>query len=134
MVNANRKVHWPQIQTACLVSQSFATLWSVAHQAPQSMGFSRQEYWCGLPFPSPDDFPDLGIEPESSVSPALQADSLPAEPLGKLSVHSRHGVFQLLSVSSLDLLCLSIVGEKDPYFSGLMRNFVSIICFKILIV
>ena len=51
-----------------------ATLWTVAHQAPLSMGFPRQEYWSGLPFPSPEDLPDLGIEP---TSPALQADSLP---------------------------------------------------------
>ena len=44
------------------------------------MGFSRQEYWSGLPFPSPEDLPDLGIEPGS---PALQADDLPSEPSGK---------------------------------------------------
>ena len=41
------------------------TPWTVAHQAPPSMGFSRQEYWSGLPFPSPGDLPDLGIEPWS---------------------------------------------------------------------
>ena len=52
----------------------------VAHQAPLFMGFSRQEYWSGQPFPSPGDIPDLRIEPGS---PALQADSLPFEPLGK---------------------------------------------------
>ena len=50
----------------------FATPWAVAHQAPPSMEFSRQEYWSGLPFPSPRDLPDSGIEP---VSPALQADA-----------------------------------------------------------
>ena len=49
------------------------TPWTVAHQAPLSMGFSRQEYWRGLPFPSPGDLPDLGNEPRS---PALQVDSL----------------------------------------------------------
>ena len=43
----------------------FATLWTVAHQSPPSMGFSRQEYWSGLPFPSPGDLPDPGIEPSS---------------------------------------------------------------------
>ena len=47
-----------------------------AHQAPASMGFSRQEYWSGLPFPSPWDLPDLDIKPMSPVSPALQVDSL----------------------------------------------------------
>ena len=54
----------------------FATLWTVAHQAPQSMGFSRQEYWSGLPFPSPGDLSNPGIEPRS---PALQADALTSE-------------------------------------------------------
>ena len=58
----------------------FATPWTVARQAPLSMGFSRQEYWSGLPFPSPGDLPDPGIEP---ASPALQADSLLSEPPGK---------------------------------------------------
>ena len=52
--------------------QLFATPWTAAHQAPLSMGFSRQEYWSGLPFPSPEDLPDPGIEPRS---PALQADA-----------------------------------------------------------
>ena len=58
----------------------FATPWTVAYQAPPSMGFSRQEYWSGLPFPSPGDLPDSRIEPGS---PALQADALPSDPLGK---------------------------------------------------
>ena len=58
----------------------FATLWTVARQAPLSMGFSRQEYWSGLSFPSPGDLPHPGIE---AGSPALQADSLPSEPPGK---------------------------------------------------
>ena len=53
--------------------QLFVTPWAVAYQAPPSMGFSRQEYWCGLPFPSPGDLPYPGIEPGS---PALQADAL----------------------------------------------------------
>ena len=55
----------------------FATPWTVAHQAPPSMGFSRQEYWSGLPFPSPGDLPDPGIEPRS---PSLQADALTSGP------------------------------------------------------
>ena len=58
----------------------FATPWTVAHQAPLSMGFSRQEYWSGLPFPSPGDLPIPGIEP---MSPELQADALTSEPSGK---------------------------------------------------
>ena len=67
----------------CLVTQLCLTLcdpWTVDHQAPLSMGFSRQEYWSGLPFPSPGDLPNPGIEPRS---PAMQADSLPSEPPGK---------------------------------------------------
>ena len=58
--------------------QLFETLWTVACQAPLFMGFPRQEYWNGLPFPSPGDLPDPGIKPTSPVSPVLQADSLPA--------------------------------------------------------
>ena len=60
--------------------QLFATPWTVAYQAPPFMEFSRQEYWSGLPFPSPGDLPEPGIEPGS---PALQADALPSEPPGK---------------------------------------------------
>ena len=60
--------------------QLFATPWTVAYQASPSMGFSRQEYWDGLPFPSPGDLPDPGIEPRS---PTLEADALTSEPPGK---------------------------------------------------
>ena len=58
----------------------FATPWTVACQAPLYMGFSRREYWSGLPFPSPGDLPNQGIEPGF---PTWQADSLPSEPPGK---------------------------------------------------
>ena len=61
----------------------FANPWTVAYQGPPSMGFSRQEYWSGLPFPSPGDLPNPGIEPRS---PALQADALPSEPPGNWEV------------------------------------------------
>ena len=61
--------------------QLFVTTRTVAHQAPPlSVGFRRQDYWSGLPFPSPEGLPNPGIEPRS---PALQADSLPSEPPGK---------------------------------------------------
>ena len=60
--------------------QLFDTLWTVAYHAPPSMEFSRQEYRSGLPFPSPGDLPDSGMELRS---PALQADALPSEPPGK---------------------------------------------------
>ena len=58
----------------------FATPWTIAYQAPPSMGFSRQEYWSGLSFPSPGHLPNPGIEHRS---PALQTDTLPSEPPGK---------------------------------------------------
>ena len=61
----------------------FVTPWTIAYQAPLSMGFSRQEYWSGLLFPSPGNLPDPGIEPGS---PALQADSLLTGPPGKTSL------------------------------------------------
>ena len=66
--------------TRSIVSNSFETPWTVAHQAPLSMEFSRQELWCGLPFPSRKDLPNLGIKPRS---PVLEADSLPSQPSGK---------------------------------------------------
>jgi len=61
----------------------FAALWIIAFWASLSMGFSRQEYWNGLPFPPPGDLPHPGTEPASPTSLALQADSLPLELLGK---------------------------------------------------
>ena len=72
---------------ACLLShfscvQLFATLWTVAHQDPLSMGLSSQEYWSGLPCPPPGDLPDPGIEPVSPTSPALIEGSLPLGPPG----------------------------------------------------
>ena len=63
---------WSEVKLLSRV-RLFATPWTVANRAPPSMGFSRQEYWSGLPFPSPGELPDPGIEPKS---PALQMDSL----------------------------------------------------------
>ena len=74
-----------------LVAQScllFETPQIVAHQAPLSMGFSRQEYWSGLPSPSPGDVPDPGIEPRS---PELQAECLPFEPPRKRKMVPKAG-------------------------------------------
>ena len=68
----NRKLH--------SLVRLFVIPWTVACLVPVSMGFCRQEYWSGLPFPSPGDLPDSGSEPRS---PALQADYLPTKPLGK---------------------------------------------------
>ena len=95
-------------------AQSFATLWTIDHQAPLSMEFSRQEYWNGLPFPSAGDLPDSGIKLRS---PALQADSLPSEPLGKLPFGGStlscllacHGDIYLFMVAlHLSLLCIGV--------------------------
>ena len=73
---------------ACVFShfscvQLFVTPWTVTRRAPLSMGFSGQEDWSGLPCPPPGDLPDPGVKPASLESPALQADSLPAETPGK---------------------------------------------------
>ena len=65
------------------IQLAFATLWTVVCQAPLSMGFFRQEHWSGWPFPPPGNLPNPEIKPTSPVSPALQADSLLSEPLGK---------------------------------------------------
>ena len=77
---------------ACVLSHSscvrlFATPWTIAHQAPPSMGFFRQEYWSGLPCPPPGELPDPGIELPSLLSPAFaQVGSLRLMPPGKLYV------------------------------------------------
>ena len=73
---------------ACMLShfsrvRLFANPWTGAHQAPLSMGFSRQEYWSGLPCPLPGNLPNPGIKPSSPEVPALQADSLPLSPQGR---------------------------------------------------
>ena len=76
-----RRFHkWFVLALVSEVAQLCPTTWTVAYQAPLSIGFSRQEYWNGLPFPSPGDLPDPGIEPGS---PALYADALRSEPPGK---------------------------------------------------
>ena len=75
----------PNSSLYVLVAQSCLTVcdpWTVAHQAPLYMEFSRQEYWSGLPFPTAVDLPDPGREPMSLASPALAADPLPLRHLG----------------------------------------------------
>ena len=69
-----------KVKVSHSVMCNFVIPWTVACLAPLSMGFSGEGYWSGLPFPSPGDLPDPGIQPRS---PALQADSLPTEQLGK---------------------------------------------------
>ena len=87
------------------LSRVFATPWTVACQAPPSMGFSRQEYWSGLLFPSAGDLPDPGIEPRS---PALQADYLPAEPS-----------FSSVQFSSVSQLCPTLCEPMNRSRPGL---------------
>ena len=79
LLSTGIEVKWSEVKLLSRV-RLFATPWTVAHQAPLSIGFSRQEHWSVLPFPSPGDLPDPGIEPRS---PALQADALTSEPPGK---------------------------------------------------
>ena len=73
----------------------FVTPWTVAHLAPPSMGFSRQEYWSGLPFPSPGDLPNPGIKPRS---PALQADTLTSEPPGTVWITTNWKILQEMGI------------------------------------
>ena len=97
---------------------------TLAHQAPLSMGFSRQEYWSGLPFPSPGVLPDPGIEPGS---PALQADSLPAEPQGSprilewVAFPFSKGIF-LTQESNRGLLHGRRILYQSSYQGSLMKN------------
>ena len=108
----------------------FATPWTVAHQAPPSMEFSRQEYWSGLPFPSPGDLPNLGIEP---WSPTLWADALPSEPpetdciikLPKIQLERRKHTAQWLLAETQD----QSLGE-DPLEEG-MTTHSSILAWRI---
>ena len=87
--------------------QLFATPWTVAHQALLSLGFSRQEYWSGFPFPSPGDLPDPGIEPGS---PALQADSSPPEPPGKPNFYLFTYAFKIyLILKNIYFICLIFI-------------------------
>ena len=78
------------------MSDSFETPWTITHQAPLSMGFPRQEYWSGLPIPSPRDLPNSGMEPES---PALQVDSLPLSHLGGRNLYVIHLKYSSVSMS-----------------------------------
>ena len=93
--------------------QLFATLWTTAHQAPLSMGFSRQEYWSGLPFPPPGDLLDLGMEP-MSMSPSLAGGvSSPWAPPVTLmkSLHFLGG--QFLYLRSEEFLTVKWFGTKN---------------------
>src|SRR5574337_1166978 len=98
----------------------FVTLWTIALQAPLSMGFSRQEYWGGLPCSPPGDLPNPGIKPASTVAPALQADCLPLSHQGSLYVcvyiyintHIYH-IFFIHSSAEGHLGCFHILAIKS---------------------
>ena len=96
----------------------FVIPWTVAHQAPLSMGFSRQEYWSGLLCPPPGDLLDPGIEPASVTPPALQADFLFSEPPGKPSG------------KEFTSLWVRPVGQEDPLEEGTATHS-SILAWKI---
>ena len=88
---------------SCSAVQLFTILGTGARQAPQSMGFSRQEYWSRLSCPSPGDLPEPGIETVSAVSLALQVDSLPAE---RLSPHHQKSLVNIY------------IGQIQPHWGG----------------
>ena len=101
--------HPPEVKSLSRV-RLFAALWTVAYQAPLSMGFSRQEYWSGLLFPSPEDLPDPGIEPRSAT---LQADTLHSIPLAS---------------------CMYLVGTFHPFtFKVIINMYDSISVFLIVL-
>ena len=88
--------------------------WTVAYQAPPSIEFSRQEYWIGLPLPSPGDLPDPGIKPGS---PTLQADTLPSEQPGKPLILQRTLLENLLALGDFyqgDKMGEELITERVP--------------------
>ena len=105
----------------------FATPWTVAYQAPPSMGFSRQEYWSGLPFPSPGDLPDPGIEPGSLT---LQADALTSEPPGKPdnSLWLANDQMQIKHYqvarqgAKIELICIVLVAQSCSTFCDIVDH------------
>ena len=95
------------------VMSDSVTPWTVACQAPLSLEFSRQEYWSGLPFPSPGDLPDAGTEPRS---PALQENSLPSETLHYLN-NSVTNVFRHFFIGKYFFLGFMHSSELDRVYS-----------------
>ena len=106
------------IMCACALScfscfRLLATLWTVACQAPLSLGSSRQEYWSGLPCPPPGDLPDPGTELEPPKSPALAGGVFTTEPPGKPLVHNS------VQFSSVTQSCLTLCDPMDCSMPGL---------------
>ena len=88
----------------------FATLWTAAHQAPLSMGFSRQEHWSGLPFPSPGDLPDPGIKLASLKSPASAGSFFTTS---RNIMRNTYIVLIFYYVDSIDQSCLTLYDPMD---------------------
>ena len=99
----------------------FATSWTVAHQAPLSMGFSRQDYWSGLPYNPPGDLPNPGIEPRS---PALWAEALTSEPPGKPHIRMRVGFLSFPSFIEI-WLAYNIVFVLDVYHDDMICLYIT---------
>ena len=92
--------------------QLFATPWTLAYQAPRSMGFSRQEYWSGFPFPSPGYLPDPGIKPRS---PSLEADALTSEPPEKPIGPS------YLACLIYNNFCYLVISDREAHKENLLK-------------
>ena len=112
------QVMWKWVKSLSRV-QLFATPWTVAYQASLSMGFSRQEYWSGLPFPSPGDLPDPGIEPRS---PALEAAALTSEPQGSLLWNTTMIVF-LADITLMNLSSLAFWSDGNSEKANVLIHF-----------
>ena len=97
----------------CSCIQLFATLWTVAGQAPLSMGFPRQEYWTGLPFPPLGDLPDPGIKPESPVSPVLTHRFLTTEPPKLLKLSASDNLWSCLLQKTIEISNFQCVGDTQ---------------------
>ena len=126
LINQHLYVKWSEVKLLSRVGL-FAAPWTVAHQAPLSMGFSRQEYWSGLPFPSPGDLPNPGIKPGSLT---LQADALSSEPpatlrQGEEKTHwmwlNKVQTFEITGVEGL---------KKVPVGGFVIHQWDEIICFS----
>ena len=101
----------------------FVTPWTVTRQAPLSMGFSRQEYWRGVPYPPPGGLPDPEIEPRS---PALQADSLPSEKPEQMHLCSFQKSTLNISVSGQNIISSLLVHPESPG-----RTYQTVYCFAL---
>ena len=100
------------------------TPWTVARQAPLSMGFSRQEHWSGLPFPSPGDLPDSGIQP---ASPILQVDSLPLSQTMYELLRKEKGLFKSWKLKyNLWISCSRVKKSKDTFHLLFMQNILTL--------